>query len=158
MGYCTTTAVDLYLIGYNSSNTATASVVAKSIERSESKINSYLGQVYDISTWSTTTPPAVRNICEQLSAGYSTMMLSRGSKESLARATLIINDAVKDLVMLKDGSMALYDTAGSQISEANDPSSVHSNTENYSNTFNEDSPLHWKIDKDKKTDISSERL
>lgn len=158
MGYCTTTALDTYLIGYASSNSSTASVIGQAITQADAKINAYLSVVFDVSSWTTTTPPMVRSLSERLSSAYTIEALSRGSKESLARAKQLKEEVFEDLSMMKAGELALVDTAGSSISEDNDPMSSYSTTEDYSNTFNEDKPTHWKIDATKKIDISAERI
>jgi len=105
-----------------------------------------------------TIPPEVSSLSEQLASGYAMEMLSRGSKESLARAKQIISDAIAQLVRLASGEANLVDSSGELISESTDNSSIYCNTEDYATTFNEDSPLKWKVSKTKKTDISSERL
>lgn len=159
MAYCSATSVNNYLIGYNASDTATASVISDSIDDATNEINKYLCNRYDITAWSTltSTPPTVGTICKWLAAGYSIEAVSRGSKEQLKRSDVLIKRAMDNLEKLSKGELDLVDSSGVEIEESNSATDVFSTTENYSNTFNEDDNLRWKVDADKLTDIQSER-
>jgi phage gp36-like protein len=157
MSYCTTTSVYNYLVGYKSSDTATSNVVTESIADAKNEINKYLGDRYDVTTWDTATPPMVNTICKWYAAGLSVEALSRGSKEALKRSEKLIDRATKNLEAINEGKLAIVDSNGDEIAKINDPSQVMSTTEDYSNTFNEDNPLRWKVSSTKITAIKSER-
>jgi len=83
---------------------------------------------------------------------------SRGGKESLKRGESLERSVLDNLKLIAEYKSDLTLTNGSLVSEAvNSAVRVLSNTEDYSNTFNEDDSLSWQIDDDKLTDIASER-
>lgn len=159
MAYCSSTIIANYLIGYSSSDTATAQIISDSIEDAENEINKYLGERYDVSLWSTltSTPPIVKTICKWYAAGLAVEACSRGGKEAMKRSEILINRATKNLEKLESGALTIIDSTGSAVVKDNDPMQVYSNTEDYSNTFNEDDSLKWCISRQKKLDIADER-
>lgn len=157
--YCSQTQVETYLIGYNVSNTATLSIVTDSISDSKNEIDKFLCGRYDVSVWSTvtSTPPLVQSLSKWLASSYVMEAISKGSKESLARVDRLQKRVMQNLEQLASGELKLTDSTGNVIDQIADAESVYSTTDNYSNTFNEDSPFRWKADKTKLEDISSER-
>jgi len=149
------------MIGVNF-DTATTSLATEMITDAEAEVNKYLSKRYDISgpTFQTTTsiPPLVRTLSTRLAEGYTWMSVSRGSKESLTRGKELQKSVLDNLLQISEYKMDLLDTAGSVIADMPNASvRVVSNTETYSNTFNEDDSLLWQVDEDKLEDISSER-
>ncbi len=50
-------------------------------------------------------------------------------------------------LFLSEGKVYLVDTTGAPLTEIDGDWAVHSNTDDYANTFNEDDPLNWKVKK-----------
>lgn len=154
--YATTTSLDTLMVG-TTFDTATTSVAGQCITWAEDEINKHLSKRYDTSSFSSSVPPMVTSLAEQLSLGYLYDQLSRGSKESQTRADRLIKRVMENLKALSDGKADLVDSSGSLISLRGGRKGVLSNTSGYTQTFNEDDPLYWKIDDDKLSDISDER-
>jgi len=157
--YYTTTALATYLIGANTADTATANVMADSIDSAESEIAKYLSKRYSVGDWTTAAlaPPIVKTWAQWLSAGFYYEVVGRGSKESFKRSDRLINRAVDNLKLVNSGELDILDTSGSSITEDSSPYEVYSNTDDYSPTFNEDTNTAWKVDSTKLEDIASSR-
>lgn len=158
--YATTTSLEVFMIG-TTFDTATTSLADKTITHAENEINKYISKRYDISSFYTTTatvPPIITSLCEQLSIGYMHQHMSRGGKESMARGKFFIDMAMKNLESIAKYELNITDSSGAVIADISGSSyNVKSTTENYANTFNEDSPLNWEVSSTKLDDISSER-
>jgi len=160
--YSTLTSLTILMTGTDFSLTAMNSLGALAINRAETEINKYLSKRYDLSSatfqTSTSVPPMVRDLCNELSVGYAYKFLSRGRKESIERAHLFIDPVIDNLKEIRDHKHDLVNTSGSVIPEAaSGVWRIQSNTSGYSNTFNEDDPLNWETDVDKLDDISDDR-
>lgn len=140
-------------------DTATTSLVTKCITWAENEVNKYVGRRYDVGAFNTSTsiPPLVTSLTEQLAEGYAWRQMSRGSKESLARAKEMIDAVIANLKLVADYNLDLLDSSGDAISERNAASRVKSTTQDYTPTFAEDDPLNWAVDSDKLDDIESDR-
>jgi hypothetical protein len=160
VNYCTTTSLETILIGVNA-DTATTKLFKKCIAWSENEINKYLSKRYDISSFvdtSSSVPPLVADLCEQLAESFFYSRNSRGGKESLSRSKQLRNEVLDNLKMIQKYEVDLLDVDGGVITDFSQTSyRVLSNTDTYTETFNEDSPLDWKVDNDKLTDIASDR-
>lgn len=158
--YATTTSMQVLMIGTNF-DSITTSLCTKLITHSENEINKYLSKRYDISSFndtSTSVPPIVTTICETLTEGYMHQRMSRGGKDSLARGKVFIDQAISNLNLIAEYKLDLVDSSGDRINDLSTGAFViKSTTENYSNTFNEDSQLDWEVDSNKLDDIESER-
>lgn len=159
--YTTTTTLQLRMLAVQFDSNTT-SLVGEMITDAEAEINKFLSRRYDLSgaTFQTTSsiPPIVRMLANRLSEGYSWLGLSRGSKESIARGKMLIDGVMENLRNISEYKVDLLDTSGSLIQDMSNTSyRVLSNTDEYSNTFNEDSPLNWAVDSDKLDDIADER-
>ena len=155
--YATTTSIEVLMVG-TTFDTATSSLCTKLITHSENVINKYLSKRYDLSSFTGAVPPLVTSLCENLTEGYMYQRMSRGGKEGMARAKALIDQAKEDLKDIAEYKLHLTDSAGSVFTESSNTAyRVLSNTEDYSNTFNEDSELNWEVDSDKLDDISDER-
>jgi hypothetical protein len=137
---------------------------AKMIEHAEAEVNKYLSNRYDISAstfqTSSSIPPLVRSLTEQLSEGYMWQHLSRGGagERSVARGQELINNATANLQLIADYKMHLLDTVGATIADMSNTSyRVQSNTVDYTPTFAEDSEQNWAVDSDKLQDIATNR-
>ena len=159
--YATTTSLATFMIG-TTFDTATTALATSCITWAEEDCDKYLGKRYDLDSsyfaTSTSTPPLVRKIAEELALGYMHIHNSRGGKESLKRGEMIQKAAFATLQELKDYKLQLTDTSGAAIPDSSNTAyQVRSNTTNYSPTFNEDDPLDWEVSSDKLEDIDDER-
>jgi hypothetical protein len=141
-------------------DSATTSLATECILDAEAEVNKFLAKRYDLSSnyfqTSTATPPLVRTIARWLAQGYMYDQMARGTESK--RAAALIKRGLDNLELIRDGKSELFDTAGSILPESTDSASrVLSNTSDYSNTFNEDDELSWRVDDDKLDDIDSER-
>lgn len=154
--YATTTSIETLATGYTF-NTATSAVASKCIAWAENEIDKKLSRRYDVASFKTTTPPLITSLCESLALAYFYENMSRGSKESITRAKIMIDRVMENLTELADGEAALVNTAGSSVPDSFGTTSVKCNTSDYAPTFAEDDPLKWKVDSTKLDDIDSGR-
>lgn len=157
--YCTTTSLETLMIG-TSFDTATTLLATKLITHAENEINKYLSKRYNVGDFSTyaLTPPLVTSLCETLAEGYMYQRMSRGGKESISRGKELIAQAIDNLKLISDYKEDLLDSSGAVIDDMSQTAyRVLCNTSEYTNTFNEDDPLDWRIDQNKLDDIDSER-
>lgn len=160
--YSTYTSLQTLMLGVDFSLTSNQSLGTLAISRAETEINKYLSKRYDISSTtfqtSTSVPPMIRDLCNELSCGYMYKYLSRGGVSSYDKAKEFIDPVIENLKLIKDYEVDLLNTAGSIIAEgATSAFRIQSNTDTYSSTFDEDSELSWEVDKDKLEDISNGR-
>jgi hypothetical protein len=107
---------------------------------------------------STSVPPILRSLTEQYTEGLFWEATSRGGKDAFLRSDRIFSRIDKYLEKISKGMIDLTDTAGAQIPEMpNSNFAVTSTSSGYSETFNEDDSLSWKVDTDKLTAIASDR-
>ena len=142
-------------------DTVTTALATKMITRAENEINKYLSKRYDIGAFYTTTasiPPLLTSLTDDLAAGYMYFYNSRGGKDALERGKTLIEMVQANLKLIADYKADVIDASGDSISDkANSGYKIQSTTQDYSNTFNEDSQINWEIDSDKLDDIDSER-
>lgn len=158
--YCTTTSLQVLMVG-TTFDTATTSLADKLIIHAENEINKYLSKRYDIESFNSSVgavPPIVTSLCETLSEGYMYQRMSRGGKDSMARAQILIDQVLKNLQLIADYKLDLVDSNENVISDMSQTAyRVLSNTTGYVNTFNEDDSLNWEVDPNKLQDIEDER-
>lgn len=159
--YATTTSLATIMIG-TTFDANTTFFASKCVDWAEADCNKYLAKRYDISasTFQTTTsiPPLVRTLAEQIATGYMFTLNSRASKETIERGEKLIKMANEQLQAIVSYEAHLYDTAGSLITESSNTAyQVQCNTSDYSTTFNEDDELSWAVDTDKLDDIDDGR-
>lgn len=142
-------------------NTATSSLAQACIDDAIAKVKEKLARRYDVSAsyfnTSTAAAPALVMCSRWLAAGYTYAILSRGGKDALTRSDKLEKKAMDNLKELMERKADLVDQSGDVIAERSDSFQVLSNTQDYSETFNEDDPLHWSPDQDKLDDIEDER-
>lgn len=156
--YSTTTTLNTRMIGVNFDSETTA-LISTLITDAENEVNKYLSRRYDISSspFNTTTsiPPLVRTLTNQLSEAYGWESLSRGGKESLARAKSLETRALDNLKLISEYKLNLLDSLGATISDmSNSAYQIKCNTTDYAQTFDEGDELEWAVDPDKVEDIS----
>lgn len=152
--YATTTTLEIVMVGVDFSATGMATLGAKAIAQAEAECNKYLSKRYDLSTatfqTSTSIPPIVTMLAEQLAEGYMWRWMSRGGKESLSRGEKLIKGAQDNLLLIADYKSDLVNTAGSVVPDMENASyKVQCNTSDFQSTFDEDSELAWRVDPDK---------
>src|SRR3989304_1929749 len=153
--YCSEDALQKVMIGVKFDDPTTA-LATTSIALAESEVDTYLSRRYDIATLRALVPPPPKlmNCTMLLAAGYMWEFLSRGGKESLARANNLKKSALANLQLILDGDADLVDATGAVIDEAEAEENfrVLCNTTDYHTTFNEDDPKDWDVDQDKLDD------
>jgi hypothetical protein len=158
--FCTTTALDILMPG-TTFNTATTAIADKCITQAENHIRKYLSKRYDVSgaafQTSTSVPPVVTTMCEEMAMGHMYMYVGRGTTGDITRAKALIEHSKKCLMDIVENDGDLVDSSGDTISERTNRMAIKSNTVDYIDTFAEDSPLNWTIDDDKLDDISDDR-
>lgn len=158
--FATSTSLAVKMVG-TTFNSAASDLASACIEDAENEIMKNLSGMYDLEAdyfqTSTSTPPMVRTLTENLAMGYMYECLSRGGKESYMRSDRLIKRVTENLKALADGTMQLFDTLGALIVPTNTKWRVISNTSEYTPTFGEDHPRRWKIDSTKLDDIADSR-
>lgn len=158
--YATTTSLEILMIG-TQFDTATTALATKLITHAENEINKYLSKRYDISSFndtSTSVPPIVTTICENLTVGYMHKYMARTGKDSIEMGKAFIDQAMDNLKMIAEYKLDLVDSSGDSISDvAGSSYNIKSTTSDYSNTFNEDEQLNWEVDESKLDAIKTER-
>jgi hypothetical protein len=158
--FATTTSLSTKMIG-TVFDTATTNLASASIYDAENEIKKHLCKRYDFtaSPFLTTTsiPPIITTLTETLAVGYMYENMSRGSDEDYKRADRYIKRVMTNIQSLLDGEAQLTDSSGNLITEIDGDWAIKSNTDDYSNTFNEDDPNDWAVDEDKLDDISTGR-
>lgn len=159
--YTTYTSIDPLMPGYKLDTTTAQSITSRVIDWAESCVNSGIGTRYNFGSApfnaSATVPPMIRTLTEQITIGYVFKTWSRGAKESITRGDAMLTEAKTQLKLISAGKIDLFATDGSEITERSSSTKIRSNADSYATTFDEDSPLLWRIDPDKIDAISSGR-
>jgi hypothetical protein len=159
--YATTTSLDTVMVGVNF-DTATTALASKKIDQAEQEVNRALSERFDLSSsyFQTTTsiPPMVRSLTEQLAEGFTWIAIARGSKETQKRGQDMVESARLGLKAIHDFEANLLDSAGSAIPDQSDTSyQIRCNTSSYVPTMNEDTVTAWRVDPTKLDDIADSR-
>ncbi len=158
--YATTTSLQVLMVG-TKFDTATTSLANKLITHAENEVNKYISKRYDIGSFNTTStavPPLLTTLTETLSEGYMYQRMSRGGKDAMKRAEMLITQAIDNLKLISEYKEELIDSNGDVIQDMSQTGyRVLSNTNDYANTFNEDDELNWKVSTEKLDDIDNER-
>lgn len=159
--YATTTGLAINMIG-TTFDAATLALASKSITRAENEVNKYLSKRYDLtaSPFNTTTtiPPLVGSLTEDLAEGYMHIRMSRGGKDAMKRGTDMLKLALDNLDLISQYKLDLVNSSGSVVVDMSQTAyRVLCSTSGYTTTFDEDSDLDWVVDPDKLDDIDSER-
>lgn len=156
--FATTSSLQTLMPGV-SFDAVTTSLCSICITWAESLVRTSLARRYDMSAspfnTSTTIPTMVTSITEQIAIGHYFKLSSRGAKEALNRGQAMIDQGKADLKDILESKVNLLDNSFSPITDR--LRAVVCSTSAYNTTFNEDNPLHWKVDTNKLSDISDER-
>lgn len=158
----TFTSIQYRMLGTDFTNSNSAALFSEAATAADDDIRGKLAKRFDISSTyfqtSTSAPPLLRKVGQDLVIAYMIEGLSRGSDNDHKRADKYYKRAMSVLDELANYTMNLYDTSGSLIAASTtNRAGVKSNTSDYYNTFNEDAIENWKVDPDKLDDISDER-
>lgn len=155
MAYTTPTATSAFMVGVTLDSNSTT-LLTRCITWAENEINEKLARRYDVSAFSTTTPPTIVSLAEEMALGQFYTHNSRGGKEALARGQTLIKGARERLLALSKGAMDLVNSSGGIVAERS-TRGVLSSTVDYDSTFAEDDELNWRVDPDKLDDLSDTR-
>ena len=142
--------------------TGITAVASECITQAEAEVNKYLSPRYDLSsspfTTSTSIPPMVKTWTSWLAQSFLYEALARGGKDAFNRADRYFKRATDNLKLVAEFKMHVLDSSGAAVAEgSNSNYRILSNTDDYTNTFNEDDELSWAVDSDKLSDIADER-
>lgn len=158
--FCTTTSLDTIMVD-TTFDTATTALADECILNAENKIREIMSKRYDVGAdafqTSTATPPVVQTWCKWLSTGYMYEDLSRGGKDAFTRADRYIKKAMDNMAQVIAYKANVVNSLGSLLTDSTESLPMYSNSNDYHDTFNEDSPLCWNVDGDKLDDIEDER-
>ena len=157
--FCTITSLEARLIGTTLDTITTAAITA-CCTRAENEVGKYISTRYSFNSWTTTasTPPIIVSLADDLAIGYFYRDNARGGKDAFVRSNEYLEDARSNLEKILNGKINLLDSSGNLVSELSTGSySILSNTKDYQSTFDEDSPIAWKVDPEKLEDISDTR-
>lgn len=158
----TFTSIQYRMLGTDFTNSNSAALFSEAATAADDDIRGKLAKRYDISSsyfqTSTSAPPLLRKVGQDLVIAYMIEGLSQGSENDHKRADKYYKRAMMVLDDLAQFKMNLYNTSGSLIAaSSSNHAGVKSNTVDYYNTFNEDAIENWSVDEDKLDDISDER-
>lgn len=140
MPYANSTTVLQLVPGINVGQSSTADALNAHIRRADDIINGMLGRRYAVPFTTTTVPPMVRTIAEDLASGMLFRSLyTRDSQNKNEWTEVLIDQAFKMLEKIAEYEVDLRDTAGSLIGETDSGSRVDSSTENFAPIFDLDS-------------------
>ena len=151
------------MVGAFFTSTGMNTLSAWAMDTAENKMKSMLSKRYTMSdsTFQTSTsiPPILTDICQQWASGLIKLHGAWGGEDDLKAGRALIKDSEDCVMRIAAGKDDLLNTAGGAITVKTDHKyRALSNTESYHSTFDEDSPLNWQIDVDKKDDIGDGRL
>lgn len=158
MPYALSTTVLALVPGISATDSATADALNAHIRRADDIINGKLARRYATPFTTTTIPPLVRTIAEDLTSGFLFRSLyTRDSQNTNAWTEDLMKKAFELLDQIANYEIDITDTAGSLIAEINTGSRLDSSTENYAPVFDIDSETSHLIDADRLTDIDNRR-
>ncbi len=99
----------------------------------------------------------ITTLCEWLSLGYLYENTARGSKDGYLRADRYIKKATDNMKQLNKFEADLVDSGGAKIPDNVTDMQILGGTEDYSPTFDEGSPLDWRVSDSKLTDLSGSK-
>ena len=155
MPYALSTTVLQLVPGIVTTDSATMDALNAHIRRSDDVINGKLARRYAVPFTTTTVPPLVRTIAEDLTAGFLFRSLfTRDSQNTNNWTEDLMKKAFEMLDQISAYEIDLHDTAGALITERDSGSRIDSSSENYYPIFDIDSETSWSIDPERLDDIS----
>lgn len=165
MAYSTATSILLILPGFPQTSSSegyslTVEILNSHITRADARINSIIAERYDVSNFTTTVPPLLRLLSEDITSYYAMRSEYSGDNQNVNEWIDKYEMAVEQLNEIRDGKASLVDTSGSLIEEReadSDTGYVSSSTEDYTPAFDVDGFLDQKFDDNRISDITDER-
>lgn len=164
MAYSTSTTITLLLPGLPQTTTATGhsttiAVIEQHIDRADNLINSMIAQRYDVSGFTSTVPPLLKTISEDITTYLSYRSFFSSDNQNKNEWTDSYKEAKDLLKQLREGTRDLVDSSGNLIAEVETSAvdKIESTTMDYQPFFDEDDSVDWKVDDDKLDDIKDNR-
>ena len=164
MSYATNTTIVTNYPGFPQTTlragyTATFALIGLNITRADNLINSKIASRYDVSAYTTTVPPMLKSLSEDIATYYTIRASFSGDNNQVNEWAEKYKEAIAMLDQIRDGGMDLVDSSGNLEDERDeaDPGLVSSNTMDYSPTFGEDATLNHAVDSDKLDAIGDDR-
>lgn len=161
MAYTDQTRVETWLPGINSATSVTT-LITQNIIASDAIVNSYVGNRYDVSSWTsattTVTPPIIIMHSTNIAA-YLTV------RSLYTRDSVNLNDNIKEfydktiesLERIGDGTDSVIDGTGQLVAIRRTGTMIKSGRQSYTPVFDMDSPETWAVDSDLLDTIDSDR-
>ena len=164
MAYSTSTTITLLLPGLPQTTSAaghstTIAIIEQHIARADNVINGKIATRYQVSNFTSSVPPLLKTISEDITSFYTYRSLFSSDNQNLSEWTDKFEEAMKMLKELHDGDMDLVDENNNIIDEITTSAidRIESTTQDYQPFFDEDEPVDWKTDDDKLTNIKDNR-
>ena len=158
MPYALSTTVLQLVPGIVTTDSATVDALNAHIRRVDDLINGKLARRYSVPFTTTTVPPLVRTIAEDLTAGFLFRSLfTRDSQNRNDWTEDLMKRSYETLDQIAAYEVDLVDTAGSLLSERDVANRIDSSSENYYPIFDVDTETSWAIDPDRAQDISDRK-
>ena len=164
MSYSTNTSILFILPGLPQTDTTegyttTVAIIEDHIDRADNIINSKIVKRFDVSQFATEVPPMLKTLSEDISSYFTYRSLYSGDNQNFNEWTDKFNMAMELLNELKEGEIDLVDDSGNIIEDRTTATidRIVSSTEDYQPFFDEDDPLDWKLDDEKKDSIKDAR-
>jgi len=164
MAYATATTIITLLPGLPNSSgaagyTAITTLIDAHITRADNVINAKISRRYEVSNFTSSVPPLLRTISEDITSYYTMRSEYSGDTQNDNEWTDKYNEAMSLLDEIRDGKIDLVNTAGAIISDRIESSvdMVVSDTMDYQPFFDVDEPLEWAFDDDLKNSIKDNR-
>jgi len=165
MAYSTGTTILILLPGLPQTTTTspaytnTTALISQHIDRADNIINSKIATRYDVSSFTTSVPPLLKTISEDITSFFTYRSEFSSDNQNFSEWTDKFKEAMALLDELRKGDLDLVDSGGNIIDEVTTSSvdRIESTTQNYQPFFDEDDSINWKVDGDKITDIEDNR-
>lgn len=154
MAYCSATTVLGLFPGLPQTSTvagysSTVALISSHITRADSIIDGKCARRYDVpfSDTSTSTPPLIQTLSQDLSAYYTYRSKFTGDgANKFEYLDTLMQIALETLNQIQESKMDVVGVAGAVVSEISSSSKIYSSTENYTPAFDVDDEFNWKID------------
>lgn len=164
MSYSTSTTITLLLPGLpqttsSAGHSTTIAVIEQHIARADNVINGKIAIRYNIASFSSSVPPMLKTISEDLTSFYSYRSFFSSDNQNFNEWTDKFKSSMELLDDLRSGDLDLVDDSGNIIGEKEtaDVDKIESTTQDYQPFFDEDEPISWAVDDDKLDNIKDNR-
>ena len=142
--------------GFTSTMTDT---ISRHIVRASGVIDGYCARRFSLPFTSTSIPPMIRTICEDITSYYTYRSYFTQDNANRSEYYDQYEKAMLDLEKIRDGAIDLVDTSGTlvPVNTADTQSLLDSTTKDYHSFFDVDDSLNWKFDDDLLNAVSDGR-